>query len=150
MWISLRPMNKKYFFLFPSLWAIYWQGASTREGEKWGGILESLFCSNCLLSMTLTSPIKSFGRDWSTSNVSLDWCDFLGWMSSHKAKGYQFDSLSGHMPGLQVWMKPIDVALLLFPPLFSSLQKNRQASKVKLLWDIGCHWKIELLQVETT
>ena len=31
-----------------------------------------------------------------------DWCGSVGWASSCKAEGHQFDSRSGHMPGLQV------------------------------------------------
>ena len=33
---------------------------------------------------------------------SPDQCGSVGWASSHKAKRRQFDSWSGHMPGLQV------------------------------------------------
>ena len=32
-----------------------------------------------------------------------DWCGSVGWTLSHKAKGHQFNSQSGHMRGLQVW-----------------------------------------------
>ena len=31
-----------------------------------------------------------------------DWCGSIGWVLSHKVKGHQLDSGSGHMPELQV------------------------------------------------
>ena len=36
-------------------------------------------------------------------NIRPDRCGSGGWVSSHRAKGYQFGSQSGHMPGLQAW-----------------------------------------------
>ena len=64
-----------------------------------------------------------------------DWCRLVGWASSYKVKGHQFNSWSGHMPGLQVqsqvgahtrsnesvFLSRIDVSLPLFLPLFRSL-----------------------------
>ena len=31
---------------------------------------------------------------------SSGWCGSVGWVSSHKPKGHQFNSWSGHLPGL--------------------------------------------------
>ena len=64
-----------------------------------------------------------------------DRCGSVCWVSSHKAKGRQFDSQSGHMPGLWVqsplgacaggsqsmFLSYISVSLPLFLPPFPSL-----------------------------
>ena len=36
------------------------------------------------------------------SKLSPDQCGPVGWLLFHKVKGHQFNSWSGHMPGLQV------------------------------------------------
>ena len=58
-----------------------------------------------------------------------DWCGSVGWVSSPKQKGPQFNSWSGHMPGFQArsltgGMQEAtidDVSLPLFLLLFPSL-----------------------------
>ena len=40
---------------------------------------------------------------------SPDWCGSVGWASSHKLKGHQFNSPSGHMPELQARSQVGDV-----------------------------------------
>ena len=63
------------------------------------------------------------------------WCDSVGGVLPRKPKGSQFNSRSGHMPGLRVWspvrvcardnpqmfLSHMDVSLPLFLPPFSSL-----------------------------
>ena len=70
--------------------------------------------------------------------------DSVGWVSSHKVKGYWLDSQSGHVTGLQVqfpvrvhmrgnqlmFLSHVDVSLPLFIPSFPSLWKQIIFSKV--------------------
>ena len=72
-----------------------------------------------------------FKRQWPCH----DQCSSVGWAPSHKAKRCQFDSRSGHMPGLQACSQSrllIDVSLThrcfflpLFLPPFPSLRINK-------------------------
>ena len=50
----------------------------------------------------LFSPESVHSVPWKSGSVSPDRCGSVGWVSSYKVKGRQFDSCSGHMPGLQV------------------------------------------------
>ena len=56
-------------------------------------------CYWCLSNLSSTENKKYFCF-FKNKKASPDRCGSVGWVLSHKAKGHQFDSHSGHMPGL--------------------------------------------------
>ena len=86
-----------------------------------------------LLQMSASFIIHSFNTYLNDCTIwinifffSPDQCGSVGWASSWKAKGRQFDSWSEHMSGLVVWSGSLGegnqsmlvVSLLLFLPVF--------------------------------
>ena len=98
----------------------------------------------------------------STWRAGPDQCGSVGWASSRKMKGHQFDSWSGHKPGLQVWspvavstrgnrlmfLSHIHVSLTLFLPLPSppSFFVKRQAGL--LLQHPASAWRVFAVKLQ--
>ena len=70
----------------------------------WGGQRDTKCAATCRTVLTVSSGLFPKVKKGS----SPDRCGFVGWVSSHKAKDFRFDSGLGHMPGLQV-QSPVGV-----------------------------------------
>ena len=86
-----------------------------------------LTCTRGLEGHRQMCSVKTL-KTCSNEKKNPDQCGSVGWASSHKAKGCQFNSRSGHRPGLWVQSpvgacegQPIDVSPPLFLPPFPSL-----------------------------
>ena len=55
-----------------------------------------------IFNLTIKYHLNLSRKDWlSRTGYSPDWCDSVGWASSHKVKGHPFDSCLEHLPGMQ-------------------------------------------------
>ena len=71
------------------------QASKTSSNKKFS-TSQSTFQSHILILDNTIKPLRSQKR-----HTSPGWCGSVDWVPAFKPKGHQFDSQSGHMPGLQ-------------------------------------------------
>ena len=92
-------------------------------------------------------PASGKVQDQLKNSMSSDRCCLVGWVSSCKAKGHQFDSWPGHMSGHSPWLECIWEAAKWcfshqFLPLSYALPSPLSKTKLKYLKIIKIAWAL--------
>ena len=108
-----RPSFTQQFFSGSNIWCYSSVPLGNSAAMDMAGCLAYLPAVELYLKLLLdislhpsTASLSPFTWGWPQRSQgkilhSPDWCSPLGWVTSHKPKGHQFNSWSEHMPGLK-------------------------------------------------